>query len=75
MKIRNLGKIGDFGRTKNDILDNIFLVSLQMYHDSRSINVPLPRTAKNKITRKIAVKKEIGRGVSTAELILKYSEK
>jgi len=34
MKIRNLDEIldeiGDFGRTKNDILDNISLVSLTM---------------------------------------------
>jgi len=34
MKIRNLDEIldeiGDFGWTKNDILDNIFLVSLAM---------------------------------------------
>jgi len=34
MKIINLDKIlyeiGDFGRTKNDILDNIFLVSLRI---------------------------------------------
>ena len=34
MKIRNLDEIldeiGDFGRTKNDILDNIFLLSLGM---------------------------------------------
>jgi len=33
-KIRNLEEIldenGDFGRTKNDILDSVFLVSLQI---------------------------------------------
>jgi len=44
MKIRNLDKIldviGDFGRTKKDILDNIFLVSLSM-KDIRSVDLQL----------------------------------
>jgi len=35
-KIRNLDEIldetGDFGRTKNDILDNIFFVSLSILY-------------------------------------------
>jgi len=35
MKISNLDEIldeiGDFGRTKNDILDNVFLLSLAIY--------------------------------------------
>jgi len=30
MKIRNFDEIGDFGRTENDILHDIFLVSLVM---------------------------------------------
>jgi len=36
-----LDEIGDFGRTKNDILDNIFLLSLPSgidnYVDARSV--------------------------------------
>jgi len=28
--VRNLDEIGDFGRMKSDILDNIFLVSLSI---------------------------------------------
>ena len=42
MKIRNLEKvvdeIGDFGRTKNDILDKIFLVSILMEHAMKMLD-------------------------------------
>jgi len=37
-----LDETGDFGRTKNDILDNIFLVSLAIPHPFKNITEICP---------------------------------